>query len=483
MSDNYIYAEVLNSVIPTVLIPLAVVGVGLNIAATFIAALFGVKLRSEGPKRLLELLLKPKIILSAILLNVLVYGIYQGYLYYTNMSSFVFTIENNNKGIPTTVANKKYANYLGHKNSFSESDKVPANLSGIKIHWQTELPKGPFRAAAVSGDRLFFGTFDENAYEINQVNGKIERNFFLGTKVTPSPVIWNNKLVMGEGTHHTHRARIYFFDLATGKYSSSYTTKGHTEAQPVIASYNHKTLMLVVSGSDGLHAVNPDTMKAVWKQNDGHIDASVNVHNNKVYASTGREKGDAKKIKAFAVSYDFETGKKLWKSELPASGWMKPIVYKEKVCFVYGEIYFPSEVGGLQCFHQNTGEPLLGYRINQPIMARPILIGNHAYITDIKGTVCKLSLDSFDKKWCFSTNQKGKSYTTISYDQKRNLILYPSVSNGLYVINPNDGKLIYHWIPKDEQKKWSATYAAVTVTEEAWYLAHYSGLIRKISPL
>lgn len=483
LSDNYLYTEVLYSVIPTVLLPLAMIGVGINVVATFVAGLFGIKLKSEGPKKILELLLKPKVIISAILLNLVIYGGYQGYLYFENMSSFIFTIENKNPGNQSAKTLSGYTNHLGHINRFEPSVEVSLPVKGIKTLWQTELKKGPFRAAAVSGDRLFFGTFDKNAYEIDSGSGEVVRNFNIGTKVTPSPIIWNNYLVMGEGTHHTHHARIYFFDIKTGKYVKSYQTKGHTEAQPIIATHNNQTLMFVVSGSDGIHAVDPTTLNRIWRNNDGHMDASVIVEGKSVYGSTGKEKGDAKKYKTYALSYDFSSGKTNWKREIPASGWMKPVLYKNNVCFIYGEIYFPSEIGGFQCFTKKDGLPEIGYRFLNPVMARPIVIGNSAFITDLKGHICKVAMDTHKKYWCFNSKSKGKSYTTVSYDQKRNLLLYPSVNNGLFVIDPDTGKKIYHWLPDEKEKKWSATYAAITVANDAWYVAHYSGLIRKITPL
>ncbi|NBO38699.1 hypothetical protein EBU99_08960 [bacterium] len=48
-------------IIPTVMIPLTALTVALTMVASFIAGLFGIRLKTEGPRRLLEVLLKPRV--------------------------------------------------------------------------------------------------------------------------------------------------------------------------------------------------------------------------------------------------------------------------------------------------------------------------------------------------------------------------------------------------------------------------------------
>jgi len=470
------------AIIPTVLIPLTVVSVGVSVAATFIAGLFGVTLRSDGPKRLLELLLKPKIILSALTLNIVILGCYYGYQYFENKSEFVWLIKKNNP-INLVKENMPYANYLSHQNNFSFSTSPPATVSSIKTIWTIKLPKGPFRSAAIGSNSLFYGTNDMNTYELNQDDGSVIRKFYIGTVVSPNPIIWNNQLIMGEGSHHTHHARIYAFDLNTSQYLRSYETKGHTEASPTIATHNGKELMFLVAGSDGLHAVDPNTMKKVWHANDGHIDASILEVNGNIYAATGREKGDAKKHKSYAVSYEFENGAIRWKRELPASSWMKPTYVDNNICFIMGEIYFPSKFGGLSCFDEISGEPTANFRTLTPIVSRPVTIGKFIYTADLSGNVCKFNIPDNKKEWCYQSGSKSKALTSVSYDPKRNLVIYPSTDTGLHIINPLTGKLIYHWFPSEQEGSWNSTYAGVTVTPSGWYTADKTGLIRKIRPM
>ncbi len=63
--------ELVPMILPTVMIPLTLVSVGFSVVATFIAGLFGIQLKLEGPKKLLEVLLKPKVLATAFALMLL----------------------------------------------------------------------------------------------------------------------------------------------------------------------------------------------------------------------------------------------------------------------------------------------------------------------------------------------------------------------------------------------------------------------------
>ncbi|TNE95542.1 MAG: hypothetical protein EP326_14870, partial [Deltaproteobacteria bacterium] len=89
------------AIVPTILLPLAFLSTGISVVATFIAGLFGVKLKAEGPKKLLEVLLKPKVLISAAVLNAVIYGGMQGYQYVKNgpVPFFIQNFKNGNRGV------------------------------------------------------------------------------------------------------------------------------------------------------------------------------------------------------------------------------------------------------------------------------------------------------------------------------------------------------------------------------------------------
>jgi outer membrane protein assembly factor BamB len=473
--------DIIQGIVPTVLIPFALVSVWASIIATFLAGLFGITLRTEGPKRLLEFLLTPRILLSAMLVNTIVAVGFVSYRHIQNRPAMLMAIKNANA--TNAASTLSYNDHLGSATVFA--NKVTpevSKISGLESVWTVKLPEGAFREAAMSGDALFYGTDDGRVYELDAVNGIIRRSFFIGTPVSPSPLIWNGFLYLGEGTHYTHYARIYKFDLASGKFLGSFATKGHTEGQPKVGyKSNGDPIMFAVAGSDGLYAFDPLSMNQLWHVNDGHIDAEVLIEDGVVYAGTGREKGNAQLYKSFAAAYDIDSGTTLWKRELTGSSWMSPVLFEDQVCFITGEIYFKTDLGGLSCFAKATGTPTFDQRFLSPIVSTPLRIGDHIYLADLYGKLCSIHMPSRQIAWCHETNAQKESISSIQYDPYRNVLLYPSRDNGLFVLNPATGEELLHWQP--ENPEWTKTYAGVNVTASYWYTIDMKGHVRALRPV
>lgn len=476
---NELNNDLVLQIIPTVMIPLTAVSVLLTMVATFIAGLFGVTLKAEGPKKLLEVLLKPKILFSAAALNALIYGGMWSYDYVKNLPSFLYTIEAAQK-INAKVSPLTYGDVLRRSVIESPANQI-APVKNLEIAWETKIPKGVFRAPSLSSSRLFAGSIDGNIYEIDDASGEIQRQFFVGTFVSPATTIYNGTLYSGEGTHHTHHARIYAFDLETGNLKSTYETKGHTEGSPVIAKQGDKAYMFAPAGSDGLHAIDLSTMKEAWKVNDGHIDSSVFVEDSMVFAGTGREKGNAERYKSYATAYDFETGKLLWKNELAASSWMSPVSWRNNICFVFGEVYFASGIGGVNCYNKKSGSPTKAFNLNKPVTGMPTVVGNDMFVTDDSGRVCSLNLVSNSINWCKEYASSGRNFASAVYDKYRGLLVYATKSKGLKILDPQSGSEVYSWpAEKDEKIKWGPHFAGAVITKDGYVLSDISGTIRKM---
>lgn len=471
-----------SSIIPMVLIPLTALTVAITSIASIIAGWFGIKLHTEGPKQLLEVLLKKRVLFAALLFNLSSIGIYKTYTYINTHSSFLATIKYHSNQIALASdeiypdSKTRSHDYIGKINT--------AHAPKLNLVWKKSFKKGPFRSGVISNQSIFYGMDDGYVYEINKKDGSTKRKFFIGSQVSTRPVIYNQKLFAGEGNHETHHARIYSFDLQTGKFINAFQTKGHTEGQVNIASFNKENLLFIVSGKDGIYAVNPDNMKKKWHVFDGHIDATVTVEKNIVYAGSGKEKGN-NIDRSYATAYDFSNGKTLWKKELPISNWMHPIVTSSDVCYALGEIYFPSDVGFLYCINKINGAPHFSIPFDAPIAGKPFYIKSDSeemiFTTDLKGTVCAVDLKLKEKKWCQQTGTSKTDYSlsSVDFDSKRGIIWYASFDNGLYAFHPHTGEILLHWLPDNKDKAWGDTYASVTIDDDFIYTADIDGTIRK----
>jgi outer membrane protein assembly factor BamB len=468
--------EVQKLIIPTVMIPLTALTVALSMLASLIAGLFGIKLKTEGPRRLLEVLLKPRVLLGALALNLAVLGSIHGYDYVKNYPRFLFTIERR-QAAEAKPSQREYGNHHSVRGEYSPSAIAVAKgiVAELQPVWKEKLPKGAFRSPLIAGESVFVGSMDGYVYELDVKSGQTLRKFYIGTPITPELTIDEGVLYVGEGVHDTHSARIYAFDLRSGKFKGAYQTKGHTEGQPVVGVHDNEKLIFAVAGSDGVHAIDPKTMQAKWTAHDGHIDASVRVHNGRVFAGTGREKGDTEKNRSYAVAYDFSSGAKLWKMELPASSWMNPVVWREFVCFVYGEVYFESGLGGVQCFRQDNGMPSKSFNLASPQTTLPLVIEDSIITTDSKGTVCSIDLLSQQTQWCHKVAfKKGMNFASPVYSPERDALVYASMSDGLYFLDRRTGNVLFNTQLKDMK----TIYAPVSVSGLQFAVTDISGQVQ-----
>ncbi|MEY4064366.1 MAG: hypothetical protein RIR26_574, partial [Pseudomonadota bacterium] len=189
-------------IIPTVMIPLTALTVALSVVASFIAGLFGIRLKTEGPRRLLEVLLKPKVLASALVLNLVILAGMRGYQHWKNAPAMLWRIERVQKAEAKPSA-RNYENDWFVRGEFSPSSvaAVGASEGEFQTLWSKKLPKGAFRGPAYSGGSFFVGTFDGRVYELDAATGETLRSFFVGTPVTPELMIDDGILYVGEGVH------------------------------------------------------------------------------------------------------------------------------------------------------------------------------------------------------------------------------------------------------------------------------------------
>lgn len=469
-------------IIPTVLIPMTALTVLMSSLAAMIASWFGIKLKTEGPKQFLEVLLKKRVLLTMVFLNLLSWGIYKSYRYTQTLPSFIFTVKYNSKKNARS-SSLHYDDEHFRKYNFFGNIKNPAHVF-LEFEKIIKLPKGAFRSGLLGKESLFYGTDDGFIYEIDKNTLSIKRKFFVGTQVSTRPIIYKNRIFVGEGDHLTHHARIYSFDLQNGQFINSFQTKGHTEGQPVIKTFPQGDLMFLTAGKDGLYAINPLTMEQKWHQIDGHLDATVSEENEIIYAGTGVEKGTAHD-KSFGIAYDAFTGKKIWKTELPFSNWMHPIPTLNFICYVLGEIYLPSRVGLFYCLDKKNGTPVFSIPIDSPLASKPFYLREKdkefIYFSDMNGRIYGVDLLSKEKMWTQETQIKknNHSFTSLDYDFNHGVLWYPAFDNGIWAISPLTGKVISHWAPEKNELKWNENYGAVNFDETNLYHLDILGYLRK----
>ncbi|ABC32171.1 FOG: WD40-like repeat [Hahella chejuensis KCTC 2396] len=447
LSEGYQYA-----IVPTVLLPLAFLGTALSVVATFIAGMFGVKLKAEGPKKLLELLLKPKVLLAAVALNLAIYGGYLGVDYVKNGP------------VPQTV--QKLAN--------SDTTYHQKAMQGDRALWKQSLEgEGIFARGTIVNGELFFGTNEGYLYVADADTGALKNKLFFGKFLSPSPTLYKGFLYFGEGLHQSHSMGVYKFDPEKKQVVSHFRTNGHTEIFPVFTNSDGKDYLLQTAGEDGLYAINPDTMEKIWQFKGGHMDGFALVQGDYVYIGSGIPREGFSINRPFAYKLNLKDGSIVWKKELPLSAWYGPVQVQDDVCFIQGEIHIDTHVGGLSCFTQ-AGERAHSLVINYPVVGKPIVKNDTIYFNDYYGNLYAWDAINNKLKWEIESEIKKGAYSSLQFYNEKEII-YAKRTGGVLIINMESGEVRENIdFAQDE-----LIYADPLVKEDAFYLFGMKGSIFK----
>ncbi|MGZ3768468.1 MAG: outer membrane protein assembly factor BamB family protein [Bdellovibrio sp.] len=481
------------AIIPTVVLPFTVIGMILTSVATWIAAMFGVQLKAEGPKKLFEVLMKPKILLASLVLNLVIYGLIQSWQYVSNGPYPLWWIRFQNakvEAVKTNIESKIVKAELGERpnvaaDTILSEDKIKSavkklseveKISEVKTIWEIPIKDYVFGSPQVLDGRLYAGTNGGNLLEIDIQSGQITRKFQIGKPVMTSPVFDNNKIYVGEGIHTTHHARLYVFDLEKGKFENAFSTKGHIERAPVQGQDGSRKLLFIPSGVDGIHAIEAETMKPYWHADVGHVDSSPVVDSERIYGGTGLEKGfEETPTKAFAL--DIHSGATVWERSLPTSSWGIPVLWNDYVCYGVGDVYKNTEYGQLMCLDRKTGKNTLAFNTNGALISKPTIINDSVVVADIHGNIYQFNLKTKSLEWEINVPTKGHNYSSVYVDPMNRVIL-PG-KEGLYIYDRSTQKLIYKWSPNN----WKGTLTNITPYKNLWLLADAAGFIRALQPL
>jgi len=470
------------AVIPTVAIPLTIIGVIISAIASFIAGLFGLELKWEGPKRLLEVFLKPRVIVAAILLNLIIWAGIKAYDYVSTMARPLTYVQLKNHFNALPSDNRKYTDNIETPNIFESIEGLTIKkISALTQVWETKVPKGAFGGLVFSGTSMFFGSDDGNVYEMDPTDGKVLRKFYVGTSATPKVVIWNNLLFAGEGHHPTHHGRIYVFDLKFGTLKGVFQTKGHTEGPPMVYTVLGQSLLLVMAGSDGIYGVDPLTLKQVWHQKLGHVDSEARVEGNRIYFSRGVERDfDVRDHKVYAL--EFSTGNVIWESDTGSSSWRAPIIFADRVCWTFGEIFVKTKFGQVGCFDKTSGKPLTAVTLDGSSIGTPLRLGSSIITADLQGGICSIDPVTATRNWCADIPKGKYSYASANFDGYGN-ILFPTEKDGLVALDYKTGEKTFQWKPDDKQAPWGMVMSGIHVKDDEFYVIDWKGTVRKLKPV
>jgi outer membrane protein assembly factor BamB len=477
--------HLVQAVVPTVALPLATIMFLLNALVSWVASLFGLKLNWGGPDRLLRALFRPRVIAAAVIFNLVTIGLVYGWRKSQTLPSPLVEIQwMNTSLVRNSAAPGAGRTYTDSPGRVSEIDRpagaAQAQSMTFRQLWRVKAGRGVNGAATVAGSSVFVGSVDGYVYELDESDGHLVRRFFVGTTISPDPVVWKNRLFVGEGTHDMHRARMYAFDLRSGQFAGAVQTSGHTEGTPSVVHDDRtgRDHLLFAAGPDGVYSVDPLTLEPQWHFVGGHTDADPRVRDGRVYFSTGVEKNVADS-KHFAYALDLATGAQVWRAETPASGWMPGAFVAHEVCFGVGEIYVKSSFGQVSCYDLDNGKASDVASADAPVLSVPLRVGSEVIVADRDGEVCGLRFPQGYRAWCHETH--GEATASLTYVAP-GAVIYPAATEGLLAFDAETGRMLTAWKPAPAEGSWKTTNARATLSRSgsAVFLTDVAGNVRKI---
>ncbi|WP_439621323.1 outer membrane protein assembly factor BamB family protein [Gemmata sp.] len=320
---------------------------------------------------------------------------------------------------------------------------------------------------------------------VNPETGEVVWSFREKLKpVFCTPTVADGKLYCGEGLHEDKECRLFGVNAADGKpaWAEPIRTGSHTEGSPAVASGK----LFFPAGDDGLIAVDATTgTQRLWQLKGGkdagiHIDAAPAVSGNRVFVGSG--------LYSFvAVGLDTETGKELWRTDLKLRSFAAPIVLGKAVFYGVGTgnmahdvEHYPEEgekkdgavAGAVVTLDTETGKEL--WRFELPKAVHVALAGDafSVYAASRDGSVYAIDRRTGKLRWKTGLGSAIMAPPAVAASGGVPVAVYAVGREGLLAcLNPHTGKVVwqkqlpgYHWSGKDEDGILSGPTVLTTAT-------------------
>lgn len=349
------------------------------------------------------------------------------------------------------------------------------SFSQPQLRWQFRdshiLERRPFASSpAIANSRVVIGGDNFVLYCVDLETAKLHWTFQARWPIFSSPVIWNDRVYVGEGLHEQTDSKIYCLDLASGTELWSFETTSHTESSPTIVD----GMLYFGAGDDGVYCLNALTGKVKWQYPGVHVDSAPLVLDDRVYFGSGYGYNGVLCVSA-------SDGQLVWKRSFRAPVW-GALSYSEERLYAaagngdfnvsaqqpYGEIrcldpatgkdiwqfkgvkdavhtavavrdnhaVFGSRDGACYALNAMTGALLWRVEVGAPILSSPAIVDNQVLFGANDGFFRCLRLDDGQEAWSFDTTGD-----MLFIMEDPSILSSPSVVDGNIVFGTSTGNV------------------------------------------
>lgn len=252
---------------------------------------------------------------------------------------------------------------------------VPSQVQPI---WQFKCEDEIRGKAAVSGNMIFVGAYDNNLYALNSETGEFVWKFPASDSIGGStPFVYEDNIFIGSVDKH-----LYSIQRRTGRQNWRFATKGSIYSSPVVR-YDH-----VFFGSDDGHfyALEIAQGRSKWKANAyAAVRSTAFVDEERIFFGT--EGG-------YIFCVEIASGKTKWQAQAKRNVTSSPAVADEIV-------FVGSLDGTVYALDANTGWIIWRFRSRRPIISSPVVYSQVVYIGSSDGSLYALDMDTGRQLWAF----------------------------------------------------------------------------------
>lgn len=267
--------------------------------------------------------------------------------------------------------------------------------------------------AALAGDRVLVGAYDNNLYAVSKDNGEFIWKFPASDGFGASPCVHEDTVLIGSVDQ-----RLYSISLKNGRMKWNFATKGAIYSSPS-ARFDH-----VFFGSDDgfLYALNAGHGKEVWRANAySPVRSSPFVGEDYIYF--GADGG-------YLYCVELTNGKNKWQSQAKRAIISSPMVHDDIV-------FVGSMDSTFYALDAESGWVIWRFRTRRPIISSPVAHKNAVYIGSSDGNLYALDINYGRQLWLFETEAQITSSPVTWGDA-----LYFGATDGyVYSISQKKGEL------------------------------------------
>ncbi len=298
-------------------------------------------------------------------------------------------------------------------------NKLPAAVkpmsretSEVSAAWKFECEDEIRGTPAYHSGSIYVGSYDNNLYSLNAVNGEFIWKFATEGGITSRPAPFEGNIYIG-----SEDQRLYCINMRSGQELWSYYSNGAIRSSPYIAEGH------VFIGSDDafLHAVNAQSGRRAWR-----VDAGSPVRSTPLLvgelAYFGTEEGDLFCIDLRGnVKWRFKAKRALTSSPSHANG----VIY---ICSVDTLLY---------ALDAKSGYILWRFRMSKASISTPFIADNFIFTGSVDSHIYCVDIHSAREIWNFATDSQVTS-SPLSYQDS---VYCGSVDGAMYCLEFRTGRL------------------------------------------